>query len=35
MNNVNTAVISLLVENNANMLSRVTMLFGRRGFNID
>ena len=35
MNNVHTAVLSLLVENNANMLSRVTMLFGRRGFNID
>ncbi len=27
--------IALLVENNANVLSRVSMLFGRRGFNID
>jgi len=29
------AIIALLVENNANVLSRVSMLFGRRGFNID
>lgn len=29
------AIISLLVENNANVLSRVIMLFGRRGYNID
>ena len=28
-------IIALLVENNANVLSRVTMLFGRRGYNID
>ncbi len=31
----NKAIIALLVENNANVLSRVTMLFGRRGYNID
>ncbi|MEG1404749.1 MAG: acetolactate synthase small subunit [Oscillospiraceae bacterium] len=29
------AIIALLVENNANVLSRVSMLFGRRGYNID
>jgi len=29
------AIIALLVENNANVLSRVAMLFGRRGYNID
>ena len=29
------AIIVLLVENNANVLSRVAMLFGRRGYNID
>jgi acetolactate synthase-1/3 small subunit len=29
------AIIALLVENNANVLTRVSMLFGRRGFNID
>ena len=28
-------IIALLVENNANVLSRVCMLFGRRGYNID
>ena len=28
-------IIVLLVENNANVLSRVAMLFGRRGYNID
>lgn len=28
-------IIALLVENNANVLSRVSMLFGRRGYNID
>ena len=28
-------VISLMVENNAGVLARVAMLFGRRGFNID
>lgn len=28
-------VLALLVENNANVLSRVAMLFGRRGYNID
>lgn len=31
----NKVVIALLVENNANVLSRVSMLFGRRGYNID
>lgn len=31
----NNVVIALLVENNANVLSRVSMLFGRRGYNID
>lgn len=31
----NTVVLALLVENNANVLSRVSMLFGRRGYNID
>jgi len=29
------AIIGLLVENNANVLTRVSMLFGRRGYNID
>ena len=29
------AVIALLVENNAGVLFRVAMLFGRRGYNID
>ena len=29
------AIIALLVENNANVLSRVAMLFGKRGYNID
>ena len=33
--NLKKAIIVLLVENNANVLSRVAMLFGRRGFNID
>jgi acetolactate synthase-1/3 small subunit len=28
-------ILALLVENNANVLSRVAMLFGRRGYNID
>lgn len=28
-------IIALLVENNANVLSRISMLFGRRGYNID
>lgn len=28
-------ILALLVENNANVLSRVSMLFGRRGYNID
>lgn len=28
-------ILALLVENNANVLARVAMLFGRRGFNID
>ncbi|NLW65690.1 MAG: acetolactate synthase small subunit [Clostridiales bacterium] len=32
---INKVVIALLVENNANVLSRVSMLFGRRGYNID
>ncbi|HCU07542.1 MAG TPA: acetolactate synthase small subunit, partial [Clostridiales bacterium] len=27
-------IIALMVENNAGVLSRVAMLFGRRGFNI-
>lgn len=31
----NKVVIALLVENNANVLSRIAMLFGRRGYNID
>ena len=31
----NNVVLALLVENNANVLSRVSMLFGRRGYNID
>ncbi|MDR1131219.1 MAG: acetolactate synthase small subunit [Oscillospiraceae bacterium] len=29
------AIVALLVENNANVLTRVSMLFGRRGYNID
>lgn len=29
------AIIALVVENNAGVLSRVAMLFGRRGYNID
>ena len=29
------AVLALLVENNAGVLVRVAMLFGRRGYNID
>lgn len=29
------AVISLIVDNQANVLTRVASLFGRRGFNID
>ncbi|MGI5986327.1 MAG: acetolactate synthase small subunit, partial [Oscillospiraceae bacterium] len=33
--NEKKAIIALLVENNANVLSRVSMLFGRRGYNID
>ena len=28
-------VISILVDNQANVLTRVSSLFGRRGFNID
>jgi acetolactate synthase-1/3 small subunit len=28
-------IIALMVENNAGVLSRISMLFGRRGFNID
>ena len=28
-------VISLFVDNQANVLTRVVSLFGRRGFNID
>ena len=28
-------IIALMVENNAGVLSRIAMLFGRRGFNID
>ena len=34
MNN-KKAIIALLVENNANVLTRISMLFGRRGYNID
>lgn len=33
--NLKKAIIVLLVENNANVLTRVAMLFGRRGYNID
>ena len=29
------AIIAMLVENNANVLTRVAMLFGKRGYNID
>ena len=28
-------IIALLVENNAGVLGRISMLFGRRGYNID
>lgn len=28
-------ILAMLVENNANVLARVAMLFGRRGYNID
>ena len=31
----NTEVLSLLVDNTAGVLTRITSLFGRRGFNID
>lgn len=34
MNN-KKAIIAVLVENNANVLTRISMLFGRRGYNID
>ena len=33
--NCKKAIIAMLVENNANVLTRVSMLFGRRGYNID
>ena len=33
--NLKKAIIVLLVENNANVLTRVAMLFGKRGYNID
>ena len=33
--NTNRVVISVLVDNQPNVLSRVVSLFGRRGFNID
>ena len=33
--NKNRVVISVLVDNQPNVLSRVVSLFGRRGFNID
>ena len=32
---MNREVLSLLVDNNAGVLTRITSLFGRRGFNID
>ena len=28
-------IVSVLVKNEANVLTRVVMMFGRRGFNID
>lgn len=34
-NNIKKEVISILVDNQANVLTRVSSLFGRRGFNID
>lgn len=33
--NIKKEVISILVDNQANVLTRVSSLFGRRGFNID
>lgn len=33
--NIKREVISILVDNQANVLTRVSSLFGRRGFNID
>jgi len=35
MENRRKAIISMLVENRAGVLSRVASLFGRRGYNID
>lgn len=29
------AIIAMLVENNANVLTRIAMFFGKRGYNID
>ena len=34
-NQIKKEVISILVDNQANVLTRVISLFGRRGFNID
>ena len=34
-NQIKKEVISILVDNQANVLTRVSSLFGRRGFNID
>lgn len=35
INSTKNSIIALLVENNANVLSRIAMLFGKRGYNID
>lgn len=34
-NSTKNSIIAMLVENNANVLSRIAMLFGKRGYNID
>lgn len=34
-NKIRREVISILVDNQANVLTRISSLFGRRGFNID